>query len=301
MSHPIIGTRGSLLARTQSTWVRDQLGCGELKIISTRGDRLVDLPLQSNLEKGLFTKELEVALLGGEVDLAVHSLKDLPVQPPPGLVVHSAPVRAPAADLLIWRRGEDPHTTGQRVGSSSARRIAMLEAAFPHLKAVPLRGNVPTRLDKLRRGDADALVLAEAGIHRLSLDLSDFDVARLDPMQWIPAPGQGALGLERRIDDEQTGALLAKISDEDTQNAVVLERAVLEHFGGGCHAAMGAYATRHQTGWNLMIGAHHDTEGFAVACIHLPDANPSRVETALTEFRARALPLKSVTMTPWIS
>ena len=103
----VIGTRGSLLARTQSQWVCDQLGVGELKIITTRGDRLVDLPLQSNLEKGLFTKELEVALLDGDIDLAVHSLKDLPVQPPAGLVVSSIPVRAPVADLLIWRRGED--------------------------------------------------------------------------------------------------------------------------------------------------------------------------------------------------
>jgi hydroxymethylbilane synthase len=299
MTHPIIGTRGSLLARTQSTWVRDQLGCGALKIISTRGDRLVDLPLQSNLEKGLFTKELEVALLEGEVDLAVHSLKDLPVQPPPGLVVNTAPARAPAADLLIWRRGEDLGVKGRRVGSSSARRIAMLEAAFPHLHAVPLRGNVPTRLDKLRRGDADALILAEAGIHRLGLDLNDFDVVRLNPEQWVPAPGQGALGLERRADDQRTAALLDTISDHETHQAVVLERAVLDRFGGGCHAAMGAYATRLEEGWNLTIGARQDDGAFGVVSVQLPDANPNQVGAALDEFRARAVPLSAVTTTPW--
>ena len=295
----VIGTRGSLLARTQSQWVRDQLGLGELKIISTRGDQLVDLPLQSNLEKGLFTKELEVALLDKEIDLAVHSLKDLPVQPPPGLVVSSTPLRAPVADLLIWRKGEDMETDGRRIGSSSARRIALLNAFFPKHQAVPLRGNVPTRLKKLERGDADAIILAEAGIHRLGLELEGFDAVRLDPTQWIPAPGQGALGLEHRVHDSKTQQLLGQILHQPTIQAVALERAILEHFGGGCHAAIGAYATNDPQGWKLYIGAHHSSGEFRVSCMPLEHPQLDAVGDAIAHFNDHAQKQECLTQTPW--
>ena len=295
----VIGTRGSLLARTQSQWVRDQLGVGELKIITTRGDRLVDLPLQSNLEKGLFTKELEVALLDGDIDLAVHSLKDLPVQPPAGLVVSSTPVRAPVADLLIWRRGEDVDKPGLRVGTSSARRIALLNAYFPSHHAVPLRGNVPTRLKKLERGDADAIILAEAGIHRLGLKLEGFDVQRLNPTQWIPAPGQGALGLEHRAQDPKTEQLLQTIRHQPTIQAVQLERAILEHFGGGCHAAIGAFAIHKTTGWKLYIGARHSSGAFKISCMHLDEPALDDVSGAIRYFDEHAQGLQQLERTPW--
>ena len=295
----VIGTRGSLLARTQSQWIRDQLGIGELKIITTRGDRLVDLPLQSNLEKGLFTKELEVALLNGDIDLAVHSLKDLPVQPPDGLVVSSTPIRAPVADLLIWRRGETIDQPGLRVGSSSARRIAMLNAYYPEHQAVPLRGNVPTRLEKLERGDADAIILAEAGIHRLGLELDAFTVERLNPTQWIPAPGQGALGLEHRALDPSTQQLLQQIEHQPTIQAVELERTILEHFGGGCHAAIGAYAARDAQGWKLYIGAQHSSGEFRVSCMSLDEPKIDAVSQAIRYFNDHAKRLDKLERTPW--
>ncbi len=298
MSHPIIGTRGSLLARTQSTWVRDQLGCGELKIISTRGDRLVDLPLQSNLEKGLFTKELEVALINGDVDLAVHSLKDLPVQPPKGLRLAAMPPRAPVADLLILRRGESAQRAGLRVGTSSARRVALLDACMPHAVAQPLRGNVPTRLKKLLGGKADAIILAEAGITRLGYDLADFDVLRLEPKQWTPAPGQGALGLELRQDDDTTMVQLASIADQETTQAVALERAVLERFGGGCHAAVGAFAHCEAGVWTLHIGVKEETT-FKVAGLALTSPAPNQVDALLQRFAIEARPLTDVQMTRW--
>ncbi len=295
----VIGTRGSLLARTQSQWVCDQLGTGELKIITTRGDRLVDLPLQSNLEKGLFTKELEVALLDNDIDLAVHSLKDLPVQPPEGLVVSSTPMRAPVADLLIWRKDEDIEEPGRRVGSSSARRIALLKACFPEHQAVPLRGNVPTRLKKLERGDADAIILAEAGIHRLGLELSAFNVSRLEPTQWVPAPGQGALGLEHRAQDPKTEQLLRQIRHEPTIQAVELERQILEHFGGGCHAAIGAYANCDSEGWKLYIGAQHSSGEFRVSCMTLDKAQLDDVSDAINYFNDHAATLEPLKRTPW--
>ena len=295
----VIGTRGSLLARTQSQWVCDQLGVGELKIITTRGDRLVDLPLQSNLEKGLFTKELEVALLDGDIDLAVHSLKDLPVQPPAGLVVSSIPVRAPVADLLIWRRGEDVDKPGLCVGSSSARRIALLNAYFPSHRAIPLRGNVPTRLKKLERGDADAIILAEAGIHRLGLELEGFEVQRLNPTQWIPAPGQGALGLEHRAKDPRTEQLLQTIGHQPTIQAVRLERTILEHFGGGCHAAIGAFAINDTTGWKLYVGAQHSSGDFKISCMRLDEPVLDDVSAAIDYFDEHAQGLQQLERIPW--
>ena len=296
----IIGTRGSALARTQSEWVREQLGVGELKIISTRGDRLVDLPLQSNLEKGLFTKELEVALLAGDVDLAVHSLKDLPVVPPQGLALSATPVRAPVADLLIWRRGESIHEPGRRIGSSSARRVALLRAAFPEHRAVPLRGNVPTRLAKLQRGEADAIILAEAGVVRLGFDLEGFEVARLDPTRWIPAAGQGALGLEHRADDQRIEGLLAAIHHNETAQAVRLERAWLDRFGGGCHAAVGAYAHRSAEGWSLHLGAARPDETFAVLSVTCSSPSLDQMDELIDAFANTAEPLGGVELEEWL-
>ena len=298
MSDIIIGTRGSRLALWQANYIRDQIGEADLKIITSRGDRLVDLPLQSNLEKGLFTKELEVALAAGEVDLAVHSLKDLPVDAPEGLAMGPVPPRAPVADLLLMRRGADPSAPGLSIGSSSARRVAMIAACFTDATVVPIRGNIPTRVNKLREGQADALVLAEAGLHRLQLDLSDLLVFRLDPRCWVPAPGQGALGLQVRDGDARVEGRLAPMSCEDSATAVNMERAVLSRFGGGCHAALGAYGEKTENGWTLHIGAANGNR-FDVASLPIDDPNPAHVDDWITRFKACAEPLTELAASPW--
>ena len=298
MSHIIIGTRGSRLALWQANYISDQIGDAELKIITSRGDRLVDLPLQSNLEKGLFTKELEVALAAGEVDLAVHSLKDLPVDSPEGLAMGPVPPRAPVSDLLLMRRGANPSDAGLSIGSSSARRVAMIKACFTDATIVPIRGNVPTRVNKLREGQADALILAEAGLHRLQLDLSDLLVFRLDPRRWVPAPGQGALGLQVRDGDARVGARLAPMSCGDSATAVNMERAVLSRFGGGCHAALGAYAEKTDSGWMLHIGAASGDQ-FDVAALSIDAPNPAHVDDWIARFKAKSEPLKALAAAPW--
>lgn len=248
-----IGTRGSDLALWQARFVQASLG-GEatgvtLDIIRTRGDQLVDLPLQAQLDKGFFTKELEVALLDGRIDLAVHSLKDLPTELPAGLVLAAVPTRADAGDVLfVHPSAFDPDAplhlrSGARVGTSSMRRTALLQHVAPQAEAVLLRGNVPTRLRKCIDGELDAVLLARAGVARLSLDFGHLHAYDLAPQRWLPAAAQGALGLQARVQDPLVVTRVALIHDAATAQAVALERGLLRRVEGGCHSAFGALAT----------------------------------------------------------
>jgi hydroxymethylbilane synthase len=245
-----IGTRGSALALVQARWVQAHLpGESEIVIIRTTGDRRQDVRLDLVGGVGLFTKEIERALLDGEVDLAVHSLKDLPVEQPPGLVLGATPVRAPVADLLLVRpealdlEQEIPLREGALVGSSSTRRVALLAGVRPDLRTEALRGNVPTRIDKCVAGVCDATLLAHAGLARLKQDLKGLHAFELNPAFWPCAPGQGALGLELRADDAETAARLAPLNDPVTQACVGAERRLLQISGGGCHSAFGTWAS----------------------------------------------------------
>jgi hydroxymethylbilane synthase len=244
-----IGTRGSALARWQAEWVRTTLAgrgvAAELVVIKTRGDREVDRPLHQLEGKGFFTAEIEAALLDGRIDVAVHSLKDLPTTLPPGLVLAAVPERADPAEVLVTR---EPSVTtlaalapGAKIGTSSLRRSAQLRYLRPDLAIVALRGNVPTRLAKVaegRDGLAAALVAA-AGLERLALGARI--AARLDPLEVMPAPGQGALGLEVRSDDERARRALAPLEDRASARAVAAERSLLAALGGGCQAPVAAY------------------------------------------------------------
>jgi hydroxymethylbilane synthase len=244
----IFATRPSALARWQTQWVMNALQeahpgltCEE-KIITTQGDKILDKPLPEIGGKGLFTQELESELLSGAVHCAVHSLKDLPVENPAGLTVGCVPVRAEVRDALISKDGYTLETlpTGALVGTSSLRRAAQVFSARPDVATASLRGNVDTRLRKALEGQYDAIILAGAGLTRLRLESHITQWLPLDVM--LPAPGQGALAVQCRADDEETLSLLSALEDASTRAAVTAERQFLLGLGGGCAVPVAAYA-----------------------------------------------------------
>jgi len=244
-----VGTRGSQLALWQAEWVKAALGRAgvavEVIIIETRGDAEVDRPLHELEGKGFFTKEIEEALLDGRIDVAVHSLKDLPTRLPSGLALAAVPTRADPAEALVTREAGLASIAGlpagARVGTSSLRRVAQLRHLRPDLDVVPLRGNVPTRVQKVKEGrdGLAAALLAGAGLERVQL--AGQIAARLDPLDVMPAPGQGALGLEVRADDRPTRGALAPLSDPQSERQVAAERGLLAALEGGCQAPVAAY------------------------------------------------------------
>ena len=242
-----IGTRGSKLALWQAHWIERQLNNlgvdTAIEVIKTTGDKITDVALakvgaESGL-KGVFTKEIEEALLDGRIDVAVHSLKDLPTEIDQRLVVAVVPKRADPRDALVGRR-LDELADGARVGTSSLRRAAQLRHLRPAVEVIDIRGNVDTRLRKLKEGQYDAILLASAGLHRLGWE--DRIAEILDPGVMVPAVGQGALGVETRTDDEAVRGLLAPLHDKETATAVAAERALLDELGGGCQVPLGAHA-----------------------------------------------------------
>jgi len=242
-----LGTRGSQLALAQSRWVARRLEESwpglevELRVIRTSGDAIQEVPLHALGGKGLFVKEIEEALLRGEVDLAVHSLKDVPAEIPEGLRLSAFPPRADPRDLVITREGGGLSSLppGARIGSSSLRRQFQLRALRPDLEVVPLRGNVDTRLRRLREGKVDGVVLARAGLERLGLDPGG---EPLDPGEFIPAVGQGVLAVETREGDAEVEGILRVLDHHPTRVAVEAERSFLRSIGGGCQVPAGAYA-----------------------------------------------------------
>ena len=244
----IFATRPSALARWQTRWVMNALKnihpgleCEE-KIITTQGDKVLDKPLPEIGGKGLFTQELESELLSGAVHCAVHSLKDLPVDNVPGLTIGCIPARAEVRDALISKNGYTLATLPRdaSVGTSSLRRAAQILALRPDVQIESLRGNVDTRLRKAMDGQYDAIILAGAGLSRLGLEEHVAEWLSLDVM--LPAPGQGALAVQCRTDDQTTLDLLAALEDESTRKAVTAERAFLSGLGGGCSVPVAAYA-----------------------------------------------------------
>lgn len=246
-----LGTRGSELALTQSRWVAGEIERAhpevkvELVIIKTRGDRDQKSALNKFAGKGIFTKEIEDALLASEIDLAVHSLKDLPTTLPPGLALAAPPKREDPRDLLVSSVPLMDLPEGSLVGTGSSRRREQLRQLRPDLKFDEIRGNVPTRVRKWRDGLYDATVLACAGVVRLGMDVAGLADSEAHPLpfdQCLPAPGQGILGLEIREGDQKTSELLASIVCAETVAACLAERAFLAELDGGCHIPAGAYA-----------------------------------------------------------
>ncbi len=265
-----LGTRGSALALTQSGTIAAALERAghevEFAIIKTAGDRS-DAPAFGSIgAQGVFVREIEQALLAGEIDLAVHSFKDLPTRSPDGLAIGAVPAREDPADVLVAEPaslaaadGFLPLREGARVGTASARRQAWLRHLRPDLVVEPLRGNVPTRIRRLRERRLDAIVLASAGIRRLRAangleeELDGLAVLELDPGRFVPAPAQGALAVQCRRADEGVAAALAPLDDAATRAAVAAEREALARAEGGCDVAFGAYCRPIDGGFRLLV------------------------------------------------
>lgn len=262
-----IGTRGSHLALWQANWVKGQLDSAghtaEIRIIKTTGDKLENIPLTTSGTKGLFIKEIQEALLEGSVDVAVHSLKDLPTETTTGLMLAAVPQREDARDVLISASSipfsELPR--GARVGTSSLRRQSQLRRMRGDLELIPMRGNLDTRLRKLDRGDCEAIVLAAAGVHRLGW--RERVTEYFSPSQLCPAVGQGALAIECREGDGKTAPILQGLDDVSTHVAVRAERAMLRRLGGGCQVPIAAYAVA-QGDRLILQGVVADLQGHTI-------------------------------------
>ncbi len=243
----VIGTRGSQLALWQANHVKSVLESKfpdlsvELSIIKTKGDKIQDVPLAKVGGKGLFVKEIEEALLDRRIDIAVHSMKDMPAKIPEGLCIGAVPERESPVDVLISKDGApfSKLKKGAKIGTSSLRRGAQLKHARPDVEIVPLRGNLDTRLKKLETEDLDAIVLAAAGVKRLGLEEKITEY--IDESVMLPAVGQGALCIEIRENDPDAGPVIAALDDDSTHKVVAGERAFLHRLEGGCQVPIAAH------------------------------------------------------------
>ena len=249
--HIRIGTRGSELALWQAHNVKQRLenngNSVSITIIKTQGDKIQDLSFDKLEGKGFFTKEIEAALLSNEVDLAVHSHKDLETSPPGGLVIAAVSEREdPSELLLISKENVDSSQLwdlklNSSIGTSSARRKSIVVSNRNDLTIKELRGNVPTRIQKLREGNYDAIILAKAGVSRLEIDLSEFHVVELDPKTFVPAPAQGVLALQIREEDKELWKEIQKLNHPQVEMQIAIERKVLNLMQGGCQLPLGVY------------------------------------------------------------
>jgi len=284
-----IGTRGSELAMWQARFVAGLLGthCTEIIIIKTQGDAVQDLSFDKMEGKGFFTREIEQALLENRIDLAVHSLKDLPTENPPGLIIAAVPEREDPADRLLVSPGALDERKdlclkdGAVVGTSSMRRMAQLKLARADLSVEPLRGNVNTRVKRLREGRFDAIVMAAAALRRIDLAVDDLRCVPLDTDAFIPAPAQGALGLQAREGDAETLRAVAPLNHAETERCVAAERAFLRHFGGGCQTPLGALAVIEAGGALRLRGIVAAKDGSEAFRDELIDADPDKAGSRL--------------------
>ena len=254
-----IGSRGSKLALWQAHYLQGLLQdngiYSEVTIIKTQGDKIQHLGFDKLEGKGFFTKELEDSLSAGDIDMAVHSMKDMPTESPAGLCLTALSYRDDPADTLLISKDKVDMTAdfrlveGAIVGSSSARRKSQMLSLRPDVTMKDIRGNVPTRVEKLRNGDYDAILLAQAGLNRLELELNDLEVIRLHPREFVPAPAQAVLAYQCRVDDIRIRKLLMKIHNPDVAELINVERKVLNMMDGGCHLPLGVYCRKDDMGY----------------------------------------------------
>ena len=274
-----IGTRGSLLALWQANFTIQQLKengiKAELEIIKTKGDKIQDLSFDKIEGKGFFTKEIEEALLRGDVDMAVHSMKDLPTNAPDGLTIAAVSYREDPSDWLVLLPSKAVDNQlfklhkNAVVGTSSARRKAQLLDYRPDVQLKDIRGNVPTRIEKLRKGDFDAIVLAAAGIKRLELDLSDLKIVPLNPKEFIPSPAQGVLAFQTCEDNINVRRILKLLHQPEVSSVTNVERKVLNLMDGGCHLPLGVYCEKDAQGNYHVWAAKADTWNSPVTRVQL--------------------------------
>lgn len=285
-----IGTRGSELALWQANYIASLIGeeNTELVIIKTEGDRIQNVSFNKMEGKGFFTKEIEEALLSGKIDLAVHSLKDLPTEDVKGLKLAAIPERGDYHDMIIMhpdacmnREGINIKR-GSTIGTSSVRRMAQLKAFDKTLRIEALRGNVNTRLRKLKEGEYDAIIMAKAAVDRIKLDINDFIAQTLDEKIFLPAPAQGALGLQVREDDDYTFSVARKLNHSETEALVRAERSFLKNFGGGCHIPLGARAY-FSGGCIILDGIIASVDGTFTARADASGSDPEKIGAELSD------------------
>lgn len=294
----LIGSRGSDLALWQANFVKDKLEeLGHkvrIVIIKTQGDLIQHLSFDKMEGKGFFTKELENSLLTKKVDLAVHSCKDLETNHPEGLTIAANSSRANPADLLLispefydeselWNLARNA-----RVGTSSARRKVQLKERRPDIELLDIRGNVPTRVGKLRDGKFDAIVLAKAGIDRLEFDYSDLRAFEFSPEEFIPAPAQGVLALQTRSDDQELIEVLKNIHNKDVGRCISVERKVLNLFDGGCQLPLGAYCTERDGKYDLRVAMAQTVNHSVVRAEFMGDTGDNLAERAVDALKKKA-------------
>lgn len=296
----IVGSRRSKLALTQTNWVIDQLKAidpsyeFEVKEIVTKGDQILDVTLSKVGGKGLFVKEIEQAMLDKEIDMAVHSMKDMPAVLPEGLTIGCIPEREDHRDAFISKNhvALKDLPSGAIVGTSSLRRGAQILSVRPDLEIKWIRGNIDTRLSKLKNEDYDAIILAAAGLSRMGWT-SDVVTEFLDPDLCLPAVGQGALSIECRQDDEELLDLLNSFSDEETTQTVTAERAFLHKMEGGCQVPIAGYAEVKDNGEVALTGLVASPDGRTIYKEYMTGSNPQtvgeKVAESLTEQGAKAL------------
>ena len=290
----IIGSRGSDLALWQANFIQDKLSTlkipAEIKVIKTQGDLVQNLSFDKMEGKGFFTKEIEEALLKGEIDLAVHSHKDLETAQPKGLKIAAVTTREEPNDLILINK--NAVDTKRRlalkeaatVGTSSARRKSFLKGFRKDVKLKDMRGNVPTRIEKLQNGEYDAVILAAAGVNRLDLDLSAFHVELLDPTEFIPAPAQGVLAIQIRDKDKDLQKQLQALNDEETAAVTEIERNILNQFQGGCQTPIGVYcrAKEEEEGFEVWT-AKSESSDKVPKMLYTETRNPNKVGERLVQ------------------
>lgn len=267
-----IGSRGSDLALWQAHYFQDRLKAlnvpSEIIIITTKGDRIQDLSFDKIEGKGFFTKEIEEALLNDEIDVAIHSHKDLETRNPEGLHIAGVSYREDPSELLLIRKNSvDPtlplgFKTGAVIGTSSARRKSIIKSLRSDITLKDIRGNVLTRVNKLREGQFDAILLAFAGVHRLKMDLSDLHVEKLDPRLFVPAPAQGVLAYQCRENDIHTTNIIRQLHDDIVANTIAIERGILASFGGGCQIPIGVHASSKNESYSVRVSYAENSGSF---------------------------------------
>ena len=294
MREIVIGSRGSDLALWQANFIKgvlkEQLGISAtIKVIVTTGDRITNMSFDKIEGIGFFTKELEEAILSGEVDIAVHSLKDLTTTLPDGLTVPTIGFREDRRELLLVNEdalkgsGALPLKDGASIGTSSARRKSQIQKLNPSLEIKDIRGNVPTRIERVKRGDYDAIVIAVAGVKRLNADLSGLKALKLDPEVFLPAPGQGTLAIESRERDNELNSALSALSDEKTGIEIALERGLLAKFNAGCSLPLGVFSSVNPGGTHRFISVLGISDGESYTELRRVEVSGSDVDALVDE------------------
>lgn len=289
-----IGSRGSKLAIWQANYFKSLVSEkgleAEINVIKTKGDSIQNIGFDKMEGKGFFTKEIEDALLKEEIDIAVHSMKDLPTAPPAGLVIGGISSRANPQDFLIIKKASQDKTQilklkpGGMIGTSSVRRKVLIGSFRPDIQFMNIRGNVPTRLQKLREDHRlDAVILAAAGIERLGISLVDFHLVKLNPKEFPCAPAQGVLAYQCREEDLHSRRLLKSLNDYGTLSCTNVERRVLQLMDGGCQIPLGAYCERDSSGNYQCFTAYSSAMGKPVQFINRSQSTTSNLAERIVE------------------